>query len=87
MKVDRDILVRGLEPASQRDVGHHAAQPARPRSDDDVVEMRVAKDDRRSGGLDEVGEVGVGEPAAQRVDRRRREDHVANLPETNEEDS
>ena len=87
VEVDGDVVVRGLEPASQRDVGHHAAQSSRARSDDDVVEMRVVKDDRRGRRFDDVGEVGVGKPPAQRVDRRRREDHVANLPETNEQDS
>jgi hypothetical protein len=77
------VVARGLEPASQRDVRDHAAQSPRARSDDHVVEMRVVEDDRRSRRFDDVGEVSVGKPPAHRVDRRRREDHVANLPETN----
>ena len=53
-----------------------ARSPSRPRSaararrDDDLVQMRVADDDRRRRRLDEVGEVRVGKPLPQRADGR-----------------
>ena len=53
---------------------------------DDFVEMRVGGDDWSGRGLDEVGEVRVGKPLAQGGHGRRRENHVAYLPETNQQD-
>jgi hypothetical protein len=37
--------------------------------------------------FDEVGEVGVREPVAEAADGRRREDHVADLPQADQEDA
>ena len=88
VKVDGDVVARGA--CSRRPSATSAitpAQSARARSDDDVVEMRVVQHDRRSRRFDDVGEMSIGKPTAQRVNRRRRENHVANLPEANEEDS
>ena len=49
------------------------------RRDDDFVEMRIAGDDRRGRGLDQVGQVRARKLPAQRGHGRRREDYVANL--------
>ena len=87
VKVDREVV------ALARAAGGRArGRPSRPRSaararrDDDLVEMRVAGDDRRGRGLDEIGELRVGKPPAQRVNGRRREDDVADLAQANEQD-
>ena len=46
----------------------------------------IADHDGRGRGFDDVGEVCVGKPPPQRVHRRRGEDDVANLAETDEQD-
>jgi tetratricopeptide (TPR) repeat protein len=54
--------------------------------DQDVVQMRVAGDDRRGIALYEIGECRVGECAPQCPNHRRREYHVADEAEADEED-
>jgi hypothetical protein len=49
--------------------------------------MRIVKHHRRSHWFDDVGEVGVGKASAQRVDRRRRKDDIADLPQPDEQNS
>jgi hypothetical protein len=49
--------------------------------------MRIAFDDRRRGGFDEIGEVRVGKPAPQRVNGWGREDDVPDLPQPYQEDT
>ncbi len=85
MKVDGDVVLRRLEPASERDVGQHAAQPAHTRRDDDVAEVGVVEDHRRGGGFDDIGELRVRKPPAQRVNGWRRENHVADLSQPNQQ--
>src|SRR5580765_1243787 len=85
MKVDGDVVLRRLEPASEREVGQHAAQPADTRRDDDVAEVGVVEDHRRGGGFDDIGELRVRKPPAQRVNGWRRENHVADLSQPNQQ--
>ena len=85
MKIDRDVVSRRLEAASERDVGQQAAQPAHTWRDDDVAEVGVVEDHRRGGGLDDIGELRVRKPPAQRVNGWRREHHVADLSQPNQQ--
>ena len=43
------------------------------------------EDHRRSGGFDDIGELRVGKPPAQRANGWRRENHVADLPQPNQQ--
>ena len=87
MEIDREIVVRAPQAPSQADIRQHPRDSASPRRDDDFVEMRIAGDDRSGRGFDQVGEVRVGKLPAQSGHGRRREDHVADLPQTHKEDS
>ena len=85
MKINREIVSLAAQPSPERKVAEQAAQPAGARRDDHLVEMRVVDDDRRSGGLDDVGEVRIREPLPQRMDSRRGEDDVTNLSQADEQ--
>ena len=87
MEIERNIELLRLQPSSQREVVDEAAHTSGARRDDDLVEMWIATDDRRGRRLDEVGEVSVGKPPAQRVDGRRREHDIADLAQPDEENS
>ena len=82
MKVDREVEPRGAQPAAEAEI----APPPGPRHDQHIVEVRVAGDDGRGGGFDEIREVGVGKAAADGANGRCREDDVANLAQPDEED-
>ena len=83
MKIDRDIEPPRAELPAERGVGDEPAQSTRTRRDYDVIQMRIARDDWRGHGFDDVGEVRVRKGDPERVNRRGREDDVANLTETN----
>jgi hypothetical protein len=86
MKVDRHVEASAAEPASHGQVVAHAAKPRALRHDDDLVEMRIAGNDRRGRRLDEIGDVCVGETVPKRPDARRRQRDVAEKAKSNEED-
>jgi hypothetical protein len=85
MEVDRQIVVLPPQFPAERDVGEDAADAAAPRHDDHFVEVRVGRDNRRCRRLDQVGEVRIGEPAAQGGDGRGREHDVADLPQADQQ--
>ncbi len=76
---------RGAQPSRQPQVVGDARPAARPLDDDDLVEVRVVANDRLGGGLDEIGEAGVRESLAERGDGRRREHHVADQAQPDEQ--
>ena len=61
-------------------------QPARARRDDDFVEVRIVRDDRRGVGFDEVGDACAGIRAGAARGQRRREHDVADQAQTDQED-
>ncbi len=86
MEVDGDVEPFAPEPLRDGQVVTDAPQPAPMRNHDEVVKMRVTPDDRRSGRLDNVGEVGVGVVAPQGRDQGSGEDHITDEPQPNQKD-
>ena len=86
MEVDREIVALAPQSPAEHEIPEEPWNAASPRYYDDFVEVRVGGDDWSGRGLDEVGEVRVGKPLAQGGHGRRRENHVAYLPETNQQD-
>jgi hypothetical protein len=87
VEVDREIVMLAPQSPSEGDIREQPGETAAPRHDDDLVEVRVAGDDRSSCGFDEVSEVRIRKPAAQRGHGWCRENHIANLPEANNENT
>ena len=86
MKIDRDVEPPRAQPPAERDVGDEPAHSARTRRDQDVVQMRIARDNRRGHGFDDIREVCVWVCDPQRVNRRGGEDDVADFPQADEQD-
>src|SRR5262249_4023343 len=87
VKVDGEIESLGSKASAQGEVGGQSPQSAKARCDDDFADVGVADDDRRRVRFDDVGEVSVRVVPPQSVNRRRREDHIADLAQTNQKDS
>jgi hypothetical protein len=86
MKVDREVVALGTQASAEGEVVEQTTEPARPRRQDDLVQMRVVDDDRSGRGFDDVAEMRVRKPFPKRMDRGGGEDDVANLPQADEED-
>ena len=86
MKVDRDVEAFPGQPPAKRDVMRQPAHTWQTRRDDDVGEVRVADDHRSTGRFDDIGELCRGKTSGESRKRRRREDDVADLPESDQED-
>ena len=65
MKIDREVVSRRAQPAAERDVREE--MPAR--GDDQLVDVRIGRDDGGRERFDQVGDVGVRKPLAQRAQR------------------
>jgi hypothetical protein len=50
-----------------------------------LIEVRISEDDGSRGAFHEIGEARVGKVVAQRSDGRGREHHVANEPQTDDQ--
>src|SRR5207248_9019931 len=87
VKVDGQVVARALEAPGKLQVCGELDEGVPFRRDDDLVDARVALDDRRRRRLDEVGDVSLRKPVTQGANRRRREHDVADLAETDKEDS
>ena len=86
MEVDGDVEPLAAQSSGDGQVVTDAPQSAPMRNYDDLVEMRVTPDDRRSRRLDNVGEVGAGVVAPQGRDQRSGEDHVTDQPQPDQKD-
>ena len=85
MKVDRDVIRARSQAPDERGFRAEPARPARSRGDDHLVDVRVVRHDRRRRRFNEVADVGVREALSEGSNRRRREDHVADLSEPDEQ--
>jgi hypothetical protein len=83
VKVDRHVESSAPQTARELKIGQQAA----PRRDDDLVQVRIPRDQRGRMGLDEIGDVCVWVPVADAADGRRREDDVADLAKPEQEDA
>ena len=87
VEIDDEVVALAAQRAAEREVGGEPAPAAHQRHDAHLVEAGVALDDRGRGGLDQVGDPRLGEGVADRGDRRRREHHVADQPQADEQDT
>jgi hypothetical protein len=85
MEIDGDVVPLSPQPAAESKIAEQAAHAARARRDDDLVQMGVAGDNRRGRRLDDIADVRVREPLAQRMYGGGGEGDVTNLPETDEQ--
>ena len=87
MEVDDQIETGAPEPSRERHIVRDPTETSWPLGNEDLVEMWIVLDDRRSRTLDKVGDRCVGIMLPQRRDRRRREDDVADQAKPNQKDS
>jgi hypothetical protein len=87
MKVDGRVVCGGADPPDQREVVAKAGQTSTPCCDDDFVEVGVAGDDRRGLWFHDICNVGVLKAFAQTPNGWRREYHVANLTQPDQENA
>ena len=87
VKVDRDVEPIMPKAKPEEDVGVCPSPSSVSVRDDELVQMRVSSHDRFRRRLDQVREMRRGKALAQRVNRRGRKNDVADLAQTDEEDS
>ena len=85
MEVEHDVKPFRAQAPRQAEVVANALPSAGARDDDDVSEVRVASDDRSGVALHEVGQAGFRKRPLERPEKRRREDHVADETQADEE--
>ena len=85
MKINGEIVCMASQSTTQRDVAREPRDAAHARCNDDLVDVGAAGDDWRGGRFDEVSDVSVWKPLAQRVNGGCREYYVPDLPKTDEE--
>ena len=73
------------QPAAEREVGEQPRSPGARGATMTSLRCGLPDDDRRGGGFDDIGEVRVGKPLAQRANGRRREDDVADLAQPDQQ--
>ena len=83
MEIDGDIVMAATEAKTEEQIG----QQMTPRCDDDVVEVRIRGDDRRGERFDEIRQMGAGKTLPESTNRRRRENDVADFPQTNQKNT
>ena len=80
MQIDCDVEALPPDVPGSRQVGAHPLQPPGLGQDDDLVEMRVALNDRGGARFDHVTQVRVRTLAAEGADEGCREHDVADQP-------
>lgn len=85
MKINREIVALRPQFPAKSKVGRHRPQTSSPRDDDDAVEMRVAQNNGRGGRFDDVGEMGIRKSTSYRVNCGRRQHHVADFAQPDEQ--
>ena len=83
MKVDREVVSRRAKAPPERDVRKQMLAWR----DDQLVDVRIGPDDIGRLWLDDVGDVGIREMLPQRTHRRRGEYDVANLAQSDQQDT
>jgi hypothetical protein len=86
VEVDRQVVLRRSQAPTEREVGSQSNETTLARRDDHLVQRRVRRDDGSGRRLDEITQMGVGKAIANGSDGRRREDDIADLAQTNQED-
>jgi hypothetical protein len=86
VQIDRDVKALPLDVQGGRQVRAYPRQPSGLGQDHDLVEMRVALNDRGRGRLDRIAQVRVGELSAQGADEGCREYNIADQPQPDEQD-
>jgi hypothetical protein len=87
VKIDGEVVPRLAKPPDQCKITPNLGDSPAMLRDDDLIEVRIRRHDRRRRGLDDIREVSGRKALADRADRRCREDDIANLAEPNEKNS
>ncbi len=85
MKIDHEIEPPPAEIASDAEIVCDSSDARRQGHDDHLIQVGVVADDRGGGFFNEVADPGLRKTAPEGSDGRRREDHVANHPEPDQE--
>ena len=84
MQIDHKVVPRTPQPPCEPEIRHDPRRPSWPPRHDQVVEVWITRDDRRGLRLHQVCYVRVRKRPLQRPRDRRREDDVANEPQSNQ---
>ena len=87
VEIDHQIKMSSAKSPRQRKVISPSRETARPLDDDHFIDRRMMTHHRLSRGFDEIGDARVRKFPPQRGDRGRREDDVADQPETDQKNS
>lgn len=87
MKIDREVEASSPQIDRELQIFPEAARRAGLGRDDDVIEVRIALDDGGGKRFDEIAEVRVGIGFSERLDRRRRQDDIANQSQADQQDT
>jgi hypothetical protein len=82
MQIDGDVEPLPPQLTRKREVVADPGETATLRDDNDVSQITIPADDGRSRRFDDIGELGVRIPAAQRTNERCRQHHVTDQPQT-----
>ena len=86
VQIDRDVEALAPQPSREREIVHDSTQAAALGHDDQFVDVRVASQDRRGRGLDDVRHMRVRLKPLQRPNEGRGEDYVADQTKADEKD-
>ena len=86
MEIDSEIEATASQLEAEGDIFPQAPRRIRRSSDDHLVQVRVALNDRRRKRLDQVADVCVRIPFAESSNSRRRQDDIADPSQSNQQD-
>jgi hypothetical protein len=87
VKIDREIERLRFQPSAEGHVTREARNAMTARRDNQFIDVRVVRNDRRRGRLDDVGQMSGGKLAADGVDGGSRKDDVADFTQADEQDA
>src|SRR5262249_35206655 len=86
VEIDGHVVAFMAKQEPEQNVAPQPSESSRSRCDDHLGELSIALDNRRSRGLDHVTDLRIRKSIAKGTDSGCRENDVANLPQTNQQD-
>jgi hypothetical protein len=87
MQVDREVVLSVSEPPGDRDVVGDSRQASASWDHDEFIDVGITFDDRRGIRFHGICEVSVGIVAAEGTQQRRREYHVPDWPQPDQQNA
>jgi len=81
VQIDGDIEALSPQAARKREVVADTRHTASSRDDNDVSEITIPANNRRSGGFDDIGELRVRIPPSEGTNQRGSQHHVTDQPQ------